>query len=73
MAADVAGLCHSMHGVCTNILGRSRVYPRVVEKPALVPNACKRGRGSPHAYLAVKLESRYTYVHTYIHSMHGQC
>ena len=30
-------------GVCTEILGRSCVYPRVVEKPSLVPNALKRG------------------------------
>ena len=29
--------------VCTEILGRSRVYPRVVEQPALVPNAFKEG------------------------------
>ena len=46
--------------MCTKILGRSRVYPWVVEKPALVPNAFKRGGGLPRAYLAVKLESRYT-------------
>ena len=42
------------------MLGRSRVYPWVVEKPALVPNAFKRGWGLPRAYLAIKLESRYT-------------
>ena len=29
--------------MCTKILGRSRVYPRLVEKPALVPDALKRG------------------------------
>ena len=47
------------------ILGRSRVYPWVIEKPALVPNAYKRGGGLPRAYLAVKLESCYTYIWVY--------
>ena len=35
-------------------------FPWIVEKPALVPNTFKRGRGLPRAYLAIKLESRYT-------------
>ena len=38
------------------------VYPRVVEKPALVPSAFKWVGGLPHVYLAVKLESHYTYL-----------
>ena len=49
------------------MLGRSCVYPRVVEKPALVPNALKGGCGLPRAYLAVKLKLRYTYI-LYIHT-----
>ena len=49
---------------CTEIFGRSRVYPWAVEKLALVPNAFKRGRGLPRAYLAVKLESLYTNTNT---------
>ena len=52
--------------MCTEILGRSCVYPWVVEKPALVPNAFKWVSGSPHLYLAVKLELRHTYRQTYI-------
>ena len=51
--------------MCTEKLGRSRVYPRLVEKPALVPNAFKRECGLPRAYLAAKLDSRYTYTYTY--------
>ena len=51
--------------MCTEILGRSRVYILVLEKLALVPNAFKWGWGLPCAYLAVKLESRYTYMHIY--------
>ena len=31
-----------MSEVCPEILGRPCVYPRVVEKPAFVPNAFKR-------------------------------
>ena len=50
--------------VCTKILGRSHAYPWVVEKPALAANALKRGWGLPRAYRALKLESRYTYLHT---------
>ena len=42
--------------MCTETLGRSHVFPWLVEKPALVPNALRRGGGLPRAYLAVKLE-----------------
>ena len=55
------------------ILGRSRVYPWVVEMPALVSNAFKRGGGLPRAYLAVKLKLCYTYIWVYQTSLPSMC
>ena len=54
--------------MCTEEFGRSRVYPWVIKKPALVPNAFKRGCGLPRAYLAAKLDLRCTYIHTHTHT-----
>ena len=49
--------------MCTEILGRSRVYPRVVEKLALVPNALNGGKGYP---ARIWLSSWDCTIHTYM-------
>ena len=40
-------------GVCNEIVGKSRVYPPVIEMPALVPDAFQWEGALPSAYLAV--------------------
>ena len=52
--------------MCTKVLGRSCVYPRVVKKPAHVPNALKMGvRLTPCVPGCQAGIALYIYIHTY--------
>ena len=52
-------------GVCAKLLGRSRVCPRVVEKPASVPNAFSGGEAFP---VRTRLSSQNRSIHYQIHT-----